>query len=256
MRFIALLTVASMSVATLAHAAPAERPGEAAPVAAVATQPRAVVELFTSQGCSSCPAADKLLGRLAKRDDVLALSLSIDYWDYLGWKDTLSSPKFSERQRAYGKNFGEGVYTPQAVVNGLSHVNGGDEVKLNSTIDKLAKTYVPLRVPVRLSEDKGKLIVEADAAPQGAHVKDATIWLAVLATSVEVPVARGENTGKTLTYHNVVRDLIPIGTWNGKAMTVQLERHSFMRPGADACAVLLQQGRAGPIIGAGLMNRF
>ena len=223
----------------------------------VAVEAKAVVELFTSQGCSSCPTADAVLGRLVKRDDVIALSLSVDYWDYLGWKDTLANPKFSERQRAYGKTRGDGkIYTPQVVVNGLTHVNGSDESQIGRLIDKTAKTLAPQRVSIRLSQEKDKLVVDAGAAQPGATAKEATLWLAVIAKSVTVPIERGENKGETITYNNVVRELIPIGMWNGKPMTVQLERHSFMHPGADRCAVLLQQGHAGPIIGAALLRQF
>ena len=112
--------------------------------------PKAVVELFTSQGCSSCPNADALLGKLANRDDVIALSLPVDYWDYLGWKDTLASPKFSERQRAYARTRGDGaIYTPQAVVNGLVHVNGADEGVIQNTIEKTGKTVATAYVPIR-----------------------------------------------------------------------------------------------------------
>ena len=98
-----------------------------APAVTAVAEPRAVVELFTSQGCSSCPAADRLLGELGKDPDLLALSLPIDYWDYLGWKDTLASPGHSARQRAYAKVRGDReVYTPQIVVNGATHVLGSD----------------------------------------------------------------------------------------------------------------------------------
>ncbi len=220
-----------------------------------APQRKAVVELFTSQGCSSCPAADAMLHRLAERDDVVALSLSVDYWDYLGWKDTLARPKFTERQRAYARAHGDGaIYTPQMVVNGLAHVNGSNEAQIAKAIEKTGR--VVAHVPITLSEEKGKLIVEAAAASTGAPAKDATLWLAVIATSIEVPIARGENQGKTVTYYNVVREIMPIGTWSGKTLTVRLERSSFMQPGTERCAVLLQQGHAGPIIGAALMKNF
>jgi hypothetical protein len=216
-----------------------------------------VIELFTSQGCSSCPAADALLARLANRDDLIALSLSVDYWDYLGWKDTLASPKFTERQRAYSQVRGDGaIYTPQAVVNGLAHVNGSEEGQIMRALEKTAKTINASHVPIRLSEDNGKLVIEAGLAPPGATAKEATLWLLVIAKDVKVPIGRGENQGKTITYHNVVRDLMPIGIWSGKAMTIQLERHTFMRPGTERCAVLLQQGRAGAIVGAALMKQF
>jgi hypothetical protein len=228
-----------------------------AAVAGEVKKPAGVVELFTSQGCSSCPNADALLGRLVKRDDIVALSLSVDHWDYLGWKDTLASPKFSERQRAYGKARGDGkIYTPQAVVNGIAHVNGADESQIGRLIDKTGKTLFASRVAIQLSQDKDKLVVEAGAAQSGTTAKEATLWLAVISKSVTVPIERGENKGETITYNNVVRELIPIGMWNGKAMTVQLDRQSFMRPGTDRCAVLLQQGHAGPIIGAALLRQF
>ena len=223
--------------------------------AAASTVPKGVVELYTSQGCSSCPAADALLARLAQRDDIIAISLSVDYWDYLGWKDTLAQAKFGERQRAYAKILGDGmVYTPQAVVNGLAHVNGSDETKIDRALDKTAKAVS--QVPVRMSTAGDKLVVEVSAAPAGVAAKEATIWLAVMSKSVEVPITRGENRGKTVTYANVVRELIPIGLWNGKATTVRLERHSFMHNGVERCAVLVQQGYAGPIVGAALMRQL
>jgi hypothetical protein len=226
------------------------------PTAAPASGPT-VVELFTSQGCSSCPAADALLAQFANRGEVVALSLSVDYWDYLGWRDTLANSKFTERQRAYAKARGDGaIYTPQIVVNGLAHVNGSDEGQILRAIDKTSKTVAAQRVPIHLSEQKGKLVVEASAAPQGTVVKDATLWLAVMSPKVEVSIGRGENQGRKVTYTNVVRELMPIGSWSGKALTVELERQAILRPGADRCAVLLQQGHAGPIVGAALMDRF
>jgi hypothetical protein len=255
--FVALAAgLAGLSALTQAHSPTADAADAAVPSRAK-VEPKAVVELFTSQGCSSCPTADALLGRLVKRDDIIALSMSVDYWDYLGWKDTLANPKFSERQRAYGKARGDGaIYTPQMVVNGLVHVNGSDENQIERLIDKTAKTLSPSRVAIRLSKEKDKLVVEASGGQGGAPAQEATLWLAVIVGNVSVPITRGENQGKTITYSNVVQDLIPIGMWNGKPMTVQLDRHSFMRPGADSCAVLLQQGHAGPIIGGALLQAF
>jgi hypothetical protein len=214
-----------------------------------------VVELFTSQGCSSCPAADALLRRLAERDDTIALSLSVDYWDYLGWKDTLANPKFTERQRAYARARGDGaIYTPQLVVNGVVHVNGSDEGQIARAIDRTERTLS--FVPVRLHEEEGKLIVEAGGLPRGVAGKEATIWLAVVARSVEVPIQRGENQGRTITYYNVVRDLIPVGKWSGRPVTLELARAGLTRSGTESCAVLLQQGQTGPIMGAALMRGF
>jgi hypothetical protein len=251
MRFAGLMVLIAglAGLSGLAQAQTGPQPG------AVSTTPKGVVELFTSQGCSSCPQADALLGRLAQRDDVIAISLSVDYWDYLGWKDTLAQSKFGERQKAYAQVLGDGmVYTPQMVINGVAHMNGSDETKIERTLEKTAKAAS--LVSMKMSTVDDKLVVEVGAAPPGAVAKEGTIWLAVMSKSVEVPIQRGENKGKTVTYSNVVRELIPIGMWNGKAMTVQLERHSFMHKGAECGAVLLQQGRAGPIVGAALMRQL
>jgi hypothetical protein len=216
---------------------------------------KTVVELFTSQGCSSCPAADALLKRFAEHNNVIALSLPVDYWDYLGWKDTLANPKFSERQRAYARTRGDGaIYTPQLVVNGVAHVNGSDEGQIARAIDKTEKALS--FIPVRLHEEEGKLIVEAGSPPRGVAGKDATIWLAVIASSIQVPIQRGENQGKTITYYNVVRELIPVGKWSGKPVTLEVPRASLVRPGAESCAVLLQLGQTGPIMGAAFMKEF
>ena len=258
MRFLALIALMSGLIGA-SHLAPAQSPpsdtADASTPTKIAAEPKAVIELFTSQGCSSCPTADALLGKLANRDDVIALSMPVDYWDYLGWKDTLANPKFSERQRAYATARGDGkIYTPQAVVNGLVHVNGADEGSIGRNIAKTGKTISPSHVPIRMSQDKDRLIVEAGPTQSGTTAKEGTLWLAVIATNVTVPIQRGENEGRTVTYSNVVRELMPIGMWNGKPMTVQLERHSFMRPGADRCAVFLQQGKAGPIVGAALLR--
>jgi hypothetical protein len=259
MRFLTLIALTA-GFFGVSSAAPAQTVQPDAADAAlpdkIATAHKAVVELFTSQGCSSCPKADAVLGDLAKRDDVIALSMPVDYWDYLGWKDTLASPKFSARQRAYALTRGDGaIYTPQVVVNGVAHVNGSDEGAIGRNIEKTGKTLATSFVPIRMSEDKDRLLVETGPTPPGASPKEATLWLAVIAGNVTVPIARGENQGKTITYNNVVREIMPIGMWSGKPVSVQLARHSFMREGADRCAVLLQQGKAGPIIGAAFLQQ-
>ncbi len=226
------------------------------PTTANAPAARAVVELYTSQGCSSCPKADAVLGRLAVRDDIITISWGVDYWDYLGWRDTTARPEFTERQKAYAKVLGNGmVYTPQAVINGAAHVNGGDEAKIEGAVERVSKALAATRVPVHLSAVDGRLVVEIDAAPQGA-AKEATVWLAPLAQRVEVPITRGENSGKTIVYSNVARRLIPVGTWSGKAMSVRLDRRSFMPEDADRVVVLVQQGHGGPIIGWALLPQF
>src|SRR5947207_9771054 len=156
MRLLAVIALTA-ALAGLSDKAPAQTPppdtADVAVPSKVGIEPKAVFELFTSQGCSSCPNADALLARLAARDDVIALSLPVDYWDYLGWKDTLASPKFAERQRAYAQARGDGaIYTPQAVVNGLVHVNGADEGSIKRTMEKTGKTVTAFLVPIRMSE--------------------------------------------------------------------------------------------------------
>src|SRR5437588_4394916 len=134
--------------------------------------PRAVVELFTSQGCSSCPPADKVIGELAKDPSVIALSMPIDYWDYLGWKDTLADSRFSARQKAYSHARGDrDVYTPQAVINGSIHVIGSDRAGIDGAIDDTRKTTSVMSVPVTMSISGKQLNVSVAAgkAPTLAH---------------------------------------------------------------------------------------
>jgi hypothetical protein len=212
-----------------------------------------VVELFTSQGCSSCPPADQLLKTYAARSDVLALSLPVDYWDYLGWKDTFGNAKYTERQRNYAKSRGDGkVYTPQAVVNGMLHVNGASAKDIDAALTESEAKLAPERVPLRFSMNRGSIMIETGAADPAAPVKESTIWLAVIQKSADVVIEHGENRGKTLSYTNVVRELTPVGTWTGQPMRIQLARSAIMRPGMESVAVLIQQGKAGPIIGAAL----
>ena len=146
MRTIALIALAANAVLLL--------PGRVAAQEAERQQaaPKAVMELFTSQGCSSCPAADALLGKIAsERKDVIAITLATDTWDYLGWKDTLSNPKFGTRQRAYAKTFRDMIYTPQAVINGRRHVNGASRIDIDKVLDELKGTPEGLSVEVKAS---------------------------------------------------------------------------------------------------------
>jgi hypothetical protein len=196
-----------------------------------------------------------VLGRLAKRDDVIALTLPVDYWDYLGWRDTLARPEFTTRQKAYARALGDGmVYTPQAIVSGVDNVNGSNVDKIERAIDKSANLFAASRVPITLSAADGRLIIDVASAPDGVPAREATVWLVAIAGSVKVPITRGENQGRTIVYSNVVRALMPVGTWNGKEMVVQLDRSSFMHGSADRCAVLLQQGHGGPIVGAAILD--
>jgi hypothetical protein len=201
-------------------------------------EPRAVLELFTSQGCSSCPAADKLVGELASDPNVIVLTLAVDYWDYLGWKDTLALKGHVHRQRAYAKARGDrNVYTPQVVVNGISHVLGSDRVAIEQAIrETRSNAASPLRVPVRLTVTDEKLTVELPASDAG---KRGEVWLCPVKRAVPVEIARGENKGKVVTYTNVVRRWVRLGEYNGQAEVFTLPRGALDRD-IDAIAVLVQ----------------
>jgi hypothetical protein len=184
----------------------------------VVAGPRAVVELFTSQGCSSCPAADKLLGELAQDPSLLTMSLAVDYWDYLGWKDTLALHGHSNRQRAYAEARGDrAVYTPQVVINGVAHALGSDKAAIEKAIAETRSTASPLKIPVTIAVADGKVTVNVPGATDTAQ--SAEVWLCPITGKVPVTISRGENSGKTLTYNNVVRRWVKLGEWSGKAAT-------------------------------------
>jgi hypothetical protein len=223
-------------------------------VSMAVAEPRAVLELFTSQGCSSCPAADKLLGELAKDPSVVAMSLPIDYWDYLGWKDTLALPAHTQRQRAYARARGDRqVYTPQIVVNGSVHVLGSDKAAIERAIDTARRNGANLRVPVTTAASNGKLTVRVDKA--SAPPARGEVWLCAFARAVPVVVGRGENRGRTITYHNVARRWTKLGDWMGEAKTWDVPIKDINADGADAAAVVLQDGssdKPGAVLGAAM----
>ncbi len=204
-----------------------------------------VVELFTSQGCSSCPPADAFLGELAKRDDILALSVHVDYWDYIGWKDVFASPRNTQRQRDYAAKLRlRYVYTPQMVIQGADHATGSDRSKVWAKIKKAAKTK---RVPVAISRVGGKIRITVP----GAHTTDkAAVWLAVYGSEMETKIKRGENAGRTIVYHNVVRDMTRVGTWSGQPLDIPTGIDGMGAKGRDGCAVILQSLKTGRILGA------
>ena len=215
------------------------------------TPVKGVIELFTSQGCSSCPPADTLLKTLSDDPSIIALSLPVDYWNYLGWKDTFASPRNTERQRNYARTRGDGaIYTPQAVINGLTPVNGSSKEAIQSAIEETSKTGGPGQVAVRFWQERNTLNFALGAEQPGHRTRDATIWLGVVQMSGVVPVKEGENAGKTLTYTNIVHELIPIGIWKGQAMPVQLPRAAVLQADVQKVVVLVQEGKSGPIIGA------
>jgi hypothetical protein len=217
-------------------------------------EPRAVVELFTSQGCSSCPPADKIIGELAKDPSVIALSMPIDYWDYLGWKDTLADARFSARQKAYSLMRGDrDVYTPQAVVNGTAHVVGSDRAGIEDAIGATRKTDGVMSVPVSMKLTGEQITVSVAASNKGPAAAHGEIWICSISKAVPISVGRGENRGRELTYYNVVRNVLKVGDWNGNAGSWSVPLENVSREGIDAAAVFIQDGsreRPGPMLGA------
>jgi hypothetical protein len=206
-------------------------------------EPRVVLELFTSQGCSSCPAADRLLAEYAKDPSVIAMSLAVDYWDYLGWKDTLALHGHSNRQRAYAKARGDRqVYTPQVVIDGAIHALGSDKTAIERAIKQLKEKSAPLMLPVTLQQDGDKLTVTVPAAKDDKTQGE--IWLCPITKSIPVTISRGENSGHTLTYTNVVRRWIKLGDWTGKAETFDMPVKDLQTGNIDAAAVVVQSGAA------------
>jgi hypothetical protein len=225
--------------------------GEMVPGLIYSRPVKAVVELFTSQGCSSCPPADAILKSLAEEKGVLALSLPVDYWDFLGWKDTLANPKNTERQRSYAKVLGIGsVYTPQAVINGVTQVVGSRRGDVEAAIAAESKRLEAARVPVRFWRQGDIFAIELGAATLGSGPRRATVWLGVVQKLATVAVKRGENAGTTLTYANVVRELVPVGIWEGTPKALQLSSASVIRPESEDAFVIIQQDGQGPVIGA------
>ena len=217
-------------------------------------EPRAVVELFTSQGCSSCPAADRIMGELAKDPSIVALSMPIDYWDYLGWKDTLADARFSARQKAYSRMRGDReVYTPQVVVNGSVHVIGSDRAGIEDAIGDTSKVDGVMSVPVSMSVTGRQINVSVAASHGGPAAMHGEVWICSISKAVPISIGRGENSGRQVTYHNVVRTLLKVGDWNGKAGSWTVPLENISRDGIDGAAVFVQDGsrdKPGPMLGA------
>lgn len=172
-----------------------------------------VIELFTSQGCTSCPPADAMMAEMAHMDGVIPLSLHVDYWDYIGWPDAFASPGNTQRQEAYAREAGERlVYTPQIVVNGMDRVVGSDAVAVMERLRAHSGAVTP--VALRLRREGGTLVIEATA---DGPVPSLTIHLVGFAPERKVEILGGENAGLSMTYTNVVTSWEVLGTWSGTA---------------------------------------
>jgi hypothetical protein len=190
-----------------ARAGPSTDPGTLASPAASA--PIAVVELFTSEGCSSCPSAEALLADLSRRSTVYALAFHVDYWDGLGWPDRFASSEYTERQLAYARSFGsEGLYTPQMVVDGTEVVSGSDRAGTEASLDRALSRPSPATVSVR-AHASGAGTIRVDYTVAGA-VGDAVLDVAAVERSVSTEVRAGENAGRTLHHVNVVRAFVAL----------------------------------------------
>jgi hypothetical protein len=237
-----------MNYRHIAFAAAAICTASMTPLPASAGEPRAVIELFTSQGCSSCPAADKVLGELSRDPTLVTLSLPVDYWDYLGWKDTLALHGHSNRERAYADTRGDReVYTPQVVVNGIMHVLGSDKAAIEQAIAQTRQSAAPLTLPVTIAVADGKVSVTVPAA--NGENASAEVWLCPITGKAQVAIERGENRGHTLAYTNVVRRWVKLGDWSGKAETfsvpvAELADADFSLRDIDRVAVIVQSGVA------------
>lgn len=217
------------------------------PVAAAEKRP-VVVELFTSQGCSSCPPAEAFLNDLTKRKDVIALEFHVDYWDYIGWKDLFAKPEFTARQKNYVRSMNSRyAYTPQMVIDGREHVVGSHRAKVESKIRK-AQSRSSNAPAIKMRREGMNLIISVGAAKASG---DFVVTMATFDKPHVTKVKRGENRGMTLTNANVVRELVKIGDWNGKAVEFKISLDGT--DGDGGCAILIQKKGHGPVIAAASM---
>jgi hypothetical protein len=209
-----------------------------------------VIELFTSEGCDSCPPADAFAGELAHRSDVLLLSLHVDYWDYRGWKDQYAQHGFAERQRAYARTLTQRyVYTPQMVVDGRMQEFGSDRKAVERTLAHV-RQQAAKRLAVRQTGHGGAtaVLIENPIGIDVSRERPATVWLVIFDRQQTTKVTKGENAGRTLPSYNVVRQWRRIGSFAGEAVTIPVE---FDIAKVDqGGAVIVQTGQTGPILAA------
>ena len=215
-------------------------------------KPKGVLELFTSQGCSSCPPADRVLAKLIEEGKILGLSRHVDYWDYLGWKDPFALPENTQRQYGYARTLHERqVYTPQAIVNGRKHLVGSREAEIRTLVEEMDKKGDGMTVPIDVAVKTDSLTIRVT---ESARARDATLYLVHFEAQKQIEIERGENAGKTLTYYNVVRGSQPLGMIKAKGLAVEFPLAELRRQGLGSCALLVQKsdaaGNPGSVLGA------
>lgn len=215
--------------------------------------PKAVLELFTSQGCKSCPKADAMLDEMGKHPDVVALAYHVDYWDYIGWEDTFGARENSDHQRDYASSWGSSrIFTPQLVVNGKGGLNGSKRDAVNSALGGAT-----LPIEVKLSEAADDMLQVSVPAKAGAA--DAMIWLVTFLDRADVTIERGENEGKQVAYTQIVTGRQVLGMWKADAgAELTLPLAEVLTGRSNGAVILIQQdhdGLPGPIIGAASFTR-
>ena len=212
-----------------------------------AALPPVAVELFTSQGCSSCPPADVVMGKLAAEPGVVAITRPVTYWDRLGWKDTLAQPANTQLQQAYTghKIPGAGNYTPQSVVAGTSGAVGGQEAKIRQMIGAARRQPQP-----SLVVSGGAVTLSGKVMAAGKATAAVDVVLVAMRRSVTVPIGSGENGGRKITYTNVLLSERNLGKWTGGAARFTIPAGATAVPKADRYAVLVRQAGGGPILAA------
>lgn len=240
--FISIVLPALAATTLVLGTASAEEISRSAPVG--------IVELFTSQGCSNCPKADRAIEALAESDDVVTITYHVDYWNYLGWEDTLSAKENTERQYGYAKTLGiRNVFTPQIILNGLHDAKVSDAGKIRARLASLDQGGERLSVPVTASLSPAEMTISI-----GDGAGNADVIIAYYRKRTVVEIKTGENEGKKITYRNAVTKLETVGMWDGKALTIKLPAALLAKRGFDGCAILLQShdanGNPGRILGA------
>jgi hypothetical protein len=239
-----ILTALLLLCAAACQRGPEATPQAQAQLAQAGNLRPVLVELFTSQGCASCPPADEFLGRLAREPGIVAISRPVTSWDALGWRDTLARPQNTQLQEHYAVRYHQDGYTPQAVVQGRVMLIGGREGAVHRAIDeyRAAAGAAP-----QLRFEGQTLVLD------GAAARPAEIRLLALRSRVSVPIGRGENSGRTVDYVNVVVDETALGNWRGGPLRLPIPAARLHTPGADRYVVIVQEPGAGQVLTAAFL---